>query len=217
MSARDNILARISSALGRSGATPDTRAELERRMAAPPSGPRPAIEDDHIGRFIAKAETNGLTVGYLAALQFLVPATAGLLFEKDIEADISVAPALADLGWPKDWHVNIGAGRYEEHLSVTLASAGIAETGSVIFRSGPGSPASLNFLPDIHVIVLKISDILRYPEDVWARFRSQAEDWPRTINVIAGPSRTADVGGIVVRPAHGPKTVHLFLVGTSER
>ncbi|XSG81404.1 MAG: LutC/YkgG family protein [Methyloligella sp. ZOD6] len=211
---RDHILARIRTALGKSRTAPAARAALNRRMAMPPVAPPPAMGDDLIGRFIAKAEGNGLTVEPIASLRMLVPAMDRLLRETGTRSDIGIAPALADLGWPEDWHVNIGAGRREERLSVTLATAGIAETGSVVFRSGPESPASLNFLPDIHVVVLHASDILPHPEDLWARFRSDGRDWPRAINVIAGPSRTADVGGIIVRPAHGPKAVHLFLLGS---
>ena len=97
-------------------------------------------------------------------------------------------------------------------MSVTLAVAGVAETGSVVFRSDPQNPTTLNFLPDVHVIVLHTPDIVAYTEDVWARMRAEGGNWPRTVNIISGPSRTADVGGVIVRPAHGPKDVHLILV-----
>ncbi|MEG6507396.1 LUD domain-containing protein [Methyloligella sp. 2.7D] len=212
--ARTQILTRIRTALRQNGAVPMPPAALDRRMTAPPTAPLPAMEDDRVSRFIAKADANGIAVDHIASLQMLVPALARLLSETGLKADISVAPALADLDWPKDWQINFAAGRREEHLSVTFAAAGIAETGSLVFRSGAGSPATLNFLPDIHVIVLRTGDIAAYPEEVWDRFRAEGQGWPRAMNVIASPSRTADVGGIVVRPAHGPKAVHLFLLGS---
>ncbi|MFD0987787.1 LutC/YkgG family protein [Methyloligella solikamskensis] len=210
---RDHILSRIRNAVGEGSADRASRAELEGRLASPQSGPLPALDDDGVSRFIAKAEGNGLTVEPIVSLDLLVPAVGRVMSDAGVSTDISIAPALADLPWPEPWLANIGAGRFEEHISVTLAAAGIAETGSVIFRSGPDSPATLNFLPDIHVVVLRTADIVTYPEEAWQRFRDESNGWPRAMNVIAGPSRTADVGGIIVRPAHGPKAVHLLLVG----
>ncbi|WP_139247743.1 LUD domain-containing protein [Hyphomicrobium sp. CS1GBMeth3] len=210
-SRRDDMLARIRDALGRPQRSEETVTELEHRLNQPPAGPRPRLDDDRLGQFVAKAEANLITVERIASLQMLVPSVQALLPQSSEPPDISVAPALEHLGWPSDWHINIGAGRKKEPLSVTMAVAGIAETGSVVLQSDSASPTTLNFLPDTHVIVLKTSDIVAYPEDAWALVRSKGADWPRTVNIISGPSRTADVGGIIVRPAHGPKSVHLIL------
>jgi L-lactate dehydrogenase complex protein LldG len=38
-------------------------------------------------------------------------------------------------------------------------------------------------------------------------------DWPRTVNLISGPSRTADIEQTIVRGAHGPKRLHVMLLG----
>jgi L-lactate dehydrogenase complex protein LldG len=35
---------------------------------------------------------------------------------------------------------------------------------------------------------------------------------PRTVNMISGPSRTADIEQTIVRPAHGPKDMHVIIV-----
>jgi L-lactate dehydrogenase complex protein LldG len=208
---RDHMLARIREALGDRPRSSEAIARLEQRLASPPIGPRPSLGDDTLGRFIAKVEANLITVERIGWLQMLVPAVGALLPQPPERPDLSVAPALASLGWPSDWSINFGAGRKKEPLSVTPAVAGIAETGSLVLRSDAGSPTTLNFLPDVHVIVLRASDVVAYPEDVWTLVRAKGADWPRTVNVVSGPSRTADVGGIVVRPAHGPKRVHLVL------
>lgn len=205
------MLARIRAALGDRGRSEDAQNALEQRMNAPPVGPRPRVDDDRQGQFIAKTEANLFTVETIASLQLLVPMVRRLLAGTS-EPNISVAPALTHLGWPTDWTINSGAGRMIEPLSVTLAIAGVAETGSVVFRSDPDNPTTLNFLPDTHVIVLRTSDIVAHMEDVWARLRAGGPDWSRAVNIVSGPSRTADVGGIIVRPAHGPKDVHLILV-----
>lgn len=204
------MLRRICTALGHPNRSPDELAELEGRIARPPIGPRPSLGDDLVRDMVAKAKGNLFTVERIASLQMLVPAVRALL-PPDLTPDISVAPALKHLGWPADWKINFGPGRRTEYASVTHAVSGIAETGTVVLQSGPTSPTTLNFLPDLNIVVLRTADIVAHVEDAYALVCKDGEDWPRTVNLIAGPSRTADVGGVIVRPAHGPKAVHLIL------
>lgn len=210
---RDEILARIRAALRHKQRSAEDEAELERRLRSAPRGPHPQLHDALLDQFVAKAEANHFTVERVASLQMLVPAVQRLLAEAEAPPDISVAGSLASLGWPQDWTINTGPARMVEAMSVTMAVAGVAETGSVILRSDAKNPTTLNFLPDTHVIVLRASDVVAYLEDAWAQVPGESGDWPRTVNVISGPSRTADVGGVLVRPAHGPKAAHIVLVG----
>lgn len=210
--ARGAMLARIRAALGAPARSEADERRIAVRIGAPPPGPRPPPGADPLAQFLAKAAANLFTVERVAALEAAVAAVRAVLAESDAPPDISVAPALAHLPWPADWRLNLGPGRRHEALSVTPALAGIAETGSLVLVSGPGSPTTLTFLPDTHVVVLRAADVVPYPEDVWARLRAAGDGWPRTVNIVSGPSRTADVGGIIVRPAHGPKAVHLLLV-----
>ena len=36
---------------------------------------------------------------------------------------------------------------------------------------------------------------------------------PRSVNLISGPSRTADIEQTIVRGAHGPKRLHVVILG----
>jgi L-lactate utilization protein LutC len=46
---------------------------------------------------------------------------------------------------------------------------------------------------------------------MWAEWRQRALD-PRTINMVTGPSRSADIGQTLQLGAHGPVALHVFVV-----
>ncbi|TNF34430.1 MAG: lactate utilization protein [Gammaproteobacteria bacterium] len=94
---------------------------------------------------------------------------------------------------------------------ITLAYAGIAETGSLVLLSGGDTPTTSNFLPDNYICVLRTADILNDMESLWARLKTEKASLPRSINIITGPSRTADVEQTIQMGAHGPRQVHVIL------
>lgn len=84
-------------------------------------------------------------------------------------------------------------------FGITLASGGIAETGTLILRDAD-SPYRLGALaPWVHVAVLHRADLLRTVPEAVARF---GED--PSIIWATGPSKTADVEGILIEGVHGP-------------
>lgn len=213
--ARSEIMGRVRGALaGTAGraANPESLAEaIPTRI----TGIRLPLGDDITAHFIAKAEANLMSVQRLARLDDVPRAVAGILAQTNLAPDISVAPALARLVWPATMMVRSDKARIDEKLTVTRATAGIAETGSLVCCSGDEAPSSLTFAGEISVIVLAASDVVARLEDGLQRVKARSGEWPRTVNLVSGPSRTADVAGIVVRPAHGPKAVHLLLVGSA--
>jgi L-lactate dehydrogenase complex protein LldG len=52
-------------------------------------------------------------------------------------------------------------------------------------------------------------------EEAWDSLRAHAgaDGLPRTVNFISGPSRTADIEQRLIMGAHGPKRLHVILVG----
>jgi len=78
--------------------------------------------------------------------------------------------------------------------------------------SGAHSPTTLNFLPDVHIVIVRRQQIVTHIEDVWRRMRSEVNEVPRTINFITGPSRTADIEQTIQLGAHGPRSLHVVLV-----
>lgn len=99
----------------------------------------------------------------------------------------------------------------DDRTSLTRPAAGIAETGSLVFFSSPQNPASLNFVPETQVAVLQENEVLPRLEDAW-RLLDKQKVLPSTINLITGPSRTGDIEQKLYLGAHGPRSLHLFLI-----
>ena len=102
-------------------------------------------------------------------------------------------------------------------MSLTPCLAAIAETGTLMLVSGADTPTTLNFLPDTHIVVLRAGQVVAGYEDAWdlVRGRGAGGDppaWPRTVNLITGPSRTGDIEQRIQLGAHGPRRLHVVLV-----
>jgi L-lactate dehydrogenase complex protein LldG len=99
-------------------------------------------------------------------------------------------------------------------VSVTPAVAGVAETGTLVLQSSARTPVSLHFLPETHIVVLRRGEILGTYEEALAKVTRSADgSLPRTVNFVTGPSRSADIGKVLLMGAHGPKRLHVVVVG----
>lgn len=216
--ARDEIMGRVRGTLQRepaAAAAPEARvsagdigAALDRRI----SRVRPQLPNDIYAYFKRKAEANLFVIHEIGDLGDLPALTEKIVAEVGgCVQGISVAPSLAQLPWPQQLTAISRKGRIDEKVTVTLATAAIAETGSLVLCSGDSAPSSLNFAAEVHIIALDRHDVTAHLEDGFVKVKVSAGKWPRAVNVVSGPSRTADVAGIVVRPAHGPKAVHLVV------
>ena len=92
-------------------------------------------------------------------------------------------------------------------VGVTKALRGLADTGSVLIVDGEGNPLEASLLPEIHLVVLRASDILPSLED--AIHLINGTD---AAVVITGPSRTGDIEMTLTIGVHGPAELHLFLI-----
>jgi L-lactate dehydrogenase complex protein LldF len=96
--------------------------------------------------------------------------------------------------------------QFSETCGVTKAVYGLADTGSVLIVDGEGDPLKGSLLPDIHIAVLKSSDILPSLPDAMHLVKNS-----RAAVFITGPSRTADIEMTLTIGVHGPKEIHVFL------
>lgn len=128
---------------------------------------------------------------------------------------IAPDPRLKALDW-QGLRVEFGPGAGTDLVGLSMAYAGVAETGTLVMVSGPASPSTLNFLPDVHIVVVRSEDIAANYEQVWARLREDAPPntsvMPRTVNWITGPSRTADIEQTLLLGAHGPRKLIVVLI-----
>ncbi len=222
--ARARILAGIRRSLGRDGLAPADEAALRSRMASRSTNlvPARAVQLDRAARlalFAKMAEEADATVSRLAVPQAVPGAVAGYLSDQNLPARLVMAPdpELDRIPWQYWPLLQIRRGRAEadDLISLTPCFAAIAETGTLMLRSGPHTPTTLNFLPDTHIVLVYADQIVATYEEGWVRLRQAANaagGLPRTVNFVTGPSRTGDIEQRIVLGAHGPRRLHILLV-----
>jgi L-lactate dehydrogenase complex protein LldG len=102
-------------------------------------------------------------------------------------------------------------------LGVTGVDLAVAETGSLVLLSGSGRPRSTSLLPPYHVAVFDRGALVETLAQVGVFLEAWHDGEPEAgrggvINVITGPSRTADIELTLTRGVHGPKEVHAIFV-----
>jgi len=212
--ARENILQRIRRA-NVNRLDMDSRELIVQREKQHAHGPQPQWSEPLRDRFIKKAEQSAATVATVHSEQDIVPGVMRYLADQSLDDSLLCAstPLINRLKWPESIAIQQRAATTDDRVTLVEAFAAIAETGSIVMCSGSESPVSLNFLPDYFICVVSRICIVKSIEDVWAKIRSDMNSMPRAVNIITGPSRTADVEQIIQMGAHGPRKVHLLLIG----
>jgi L-lactate dehydrogenase complex protein LldG len=223
MSARDLIFATLRRSLGVTGNEAPRRAAVAARLAGHPAGIVPARGQlpppERVALFTRMVEAAAGTAERVAAGADVPVAVAAFLRGLNLPLRVrhgdddrlaglpwGSAPALEVLRGPSDGH---------DLAAVSHASAAVAETGTVVLVSGPDNPTTLNFLPDVHIVVVDARDVTGDFEAVMARLRERygTGQMPRTVNMITGPSRSADIEQTLLLGAHGPRKLHVVVVG----
>ena len=87
------------------------------------------------------------------------------------------------------------------------------QDGTLVLASGADNPVN-SYLPETHIVVVEDKDLVGGYEGAWDKIRARfgRRAMPRTVNLVSGPSRTADIGGQLVMGAHGPRRLCVILV-----
>ena len=220
-SARDDILATIRRSLGVSGNEPIRRDIVAERLRRAPKGIIPErgqlAGTDLIALFRTQAEAAFATVAEVEATVGVPEAVADFLRGHNLPASVRMGddPRLRDMPWA-DTSLDVAQGPSDGHdlNAVSHAFGGVAETGTLIMTSGPENPSTLNFLPDNHIVVVSGRDVTGDYEAMWDKVRAAygRGQMPRTVNMITGPSRSADIEQTLLLGAHGPRRLHIVIV-----
>jgi L-lactate dehydrogenase complex protein LldG len=224
--ARDLILASIRRSLGVSGHEAPRRKAVDDRLAQHPAGIVPArgqlAPKERLALFRAMVEAAVGSVEAVGDPGEVPTAIAAFLRAHNLPMALrrGADPRLSALPWQRERNLEVAVGPSDGKDLVALSHAfgAAAESGTLMLVSGPDNPTTLNFLPDTHIVVVNAKDVAGDYETLWRRLREKFGDglMPRTVNLITGPSRSADIEQTLILGAHGPRRLHVMVVGEAE-
>jgi len=228
--ARARILGRIRRGLRR-GPLPDSvAAALVERLRAHPRNLIPArsrlARAEQVALWRTNIEREFATVAVADVAEDIPRLVADYLAGQNLPPRLRVAPDpfLEALPWSSQPLLELAFGPAEpdDPVSLTPCFAAVAETGTMVFPSGPSHPTTLNLMPETQIVVLRQSRIVGAYEEAWDLLRAErSSPWdgptgmrfmPRTVMLVTGPSRTADIEQTIELGAHGPRRVHVILL-----
>lgn len=214
------FVARVTKALGRS--------RIQRPVAPPPMIDdsvvrQVGVDADLLASFEKRASELGLHVKscvrsevggeVVRTLRQCSAARVILAFEENE----SIAPIRAELtacGIEVNPPQGDGTGAmFDADAGITVAVAGVADCGAIACRTSRVEARLASVAPPIHVALLNATAIV---PDMIDLFRAASEHgWSgcsSAITLIAGPSKTADIEGVLITGVHGPREVHVMLI-----
>lgn len=222
-SSRDTVLASVRRALGVTSKEAPRRQEVADRLAGHPAGVVPARGQLPAGERLALFKEMVLaaaaTLDHLPTDAQVPGAIAAYLRARNLPATLlrGADERLSVLSWADEPQLDVWIGPSDGRQLVGLshAFAGVAESGTLVLLSGQENPTTLNFLPDHHLVLIDARDVAGDYEAVWARIRARFAPGtlPRSVNMVTGPSRSADIEQTLLLGAHGPRSLHVLLVG----
>ena len=201
MSARDDILTAVRRALeGVDPAPVEVPRDYRVEPVTDPDG-RAAL----VGKFVDRVEEYRAVVVRCARadveeqLAAALPAGAETLVPEGFP--FAVPGAVRDRTFSSDRLDRVDA-------TVTLASVGIAETGTIVLTHGEGQGRrALTLVPDLHVCVVFADQVVDSVPEAIAQL-----DPVRPTTWISGPSATSDIELERVEGVHGPRRLHVLVV-----
>lgn len=220
--ARQSILNAVREALDVKGDDTARKDTVQKRLKSHPANLVPqrakASGDARLKLFTDMLEGQSARVSRAKSVNDIPVIVAAYLRENNLPAELRTGSdaLFGQIPWEKAPTLTHHSGRGLESDAVAMSRArtAAAETGTLFLTSGEENPTTLNFLPDTHIAVISKKDILGSYEDAWNALRDiyGARTLPRTVNLVSGPSRTADIEQIIVMGAHGPRRLHVIIV-----
>jgi L-lactate dehydrogenase complex protein LldG len=219
--AREAILARLRHAYARdeaaqAAAEAEVRERLGRREPnlIPERGQREP--EGRVALFTEMAQAVMADVQRLPSLREVPAAVSAYLRRHNVPQRVVAAPdpLLDRCGWDSQplLRVRRGTAVASDVAGVTVAEAGVAETGTLLLASSPERPTLLAYLPETSIVLLPAERIEGAYEQAWERVRATPDGPPRSVNLVTGPSRSADIAGKLELGAHGPRRLLVLVL-----
>ena len=221
MSARDQILGTIRHSLGATGAEAPRARVVADRLAHRPAGVVPALGqvegEARLALLRDKVLASAATFARVGSIHEVAGEIARHLRANNLPATIrrGADKRLAAVDF-RGSAIEASEGASDGHdlNGLSCAFAAVAETGTLALLAGRDNPTTLNFLPDNHIVVVAAGDVVGDLESLWAKLRTARPEGPsRVVNLVTGPSRSADIEQTLLLGAHGPRSLHVILVG----
>jgi len=219
---RERILGQIRKSIGVTSDAPDRRVAVQKRLYDHAAHIIPKRARQPHDTLVDQLQTilvgQSATVTRVSGLDGIPEIVAGYLRDHNLPARIrhGTDDQLAAIDWSNAPHIDrlTGPAHPDDSAGLSHAFAGASETGTLFLVSGEANPTTINFLPETHVVVVGAREVVGSYEDAWSRIRESYGErtMPRTVNMISGPSRTADIEQTIVMGAHGPKRMLVIIV-----
>jgi len=210
MTAREEVLSRIRTALGPSAGPSDYSRPADYRTHGD------LDEPGKLDRLADRLTDYRCTVRRCGPAEITATIAAALT---ERGARRIVLPPELDLPLPDPAQVAQGsAWRVDDDLSadeldsyegvITTATVAIAETGTIVLDSSPGQGRRmLTLIPDYHLCVIYAHQVVGLVPEAIAILSTD-----RPLTWISGPSATSDIELDRVEGVHGPRTLEVILV-----
>lgn len=96
-------------------------------------------------------------------------------------------------------------------IALTMADAGIAETGTIVVRSSNEELRLATMVAEVHIALLPESAIVADSYDLEPQMTAWMQQSDFTA-FITGPSRTADIERVLALGVHGPLELHILVL-----
>lgn len=214
------FLSRVRAALGRSEtkkAPPPPEVDESIARLARPSDDLVELFEKRatlVGMKVRRIKAADLTREVLAVIES-VPAKRVVVGVGSLPQGLGLKESIRKKGIEVvDWHASPGLdAQYDTDAGITDVHGALAETGTMICNSDAGHSRGLSLVPPVHIPIVRKSDILPDMLDYWAKIKGKpGHELPSSMVFITGPSKTADIEGVLVTGVHGPGAVHVMLV-----
>lgn len=96
-------------------------------------------------------------------------------------------------------------------VGINFADYALADTGSLVFLSDSHESRLISLLPPVHIAMIARKNILSTLDELFTLV-PQPMAQSSAMVLITGPSRTADIEMRLVRGVHGPGEIHVIIV-----